>query len=188
MADHIVERADTERGHDRPRLFGDVKEVVNDVLGRALETLAQLGVLGGDTHRARVQVTLAHHDAARGDERRSRKTVFFGTQQCGYDDVAPGAHLTVDLQPYAAAETVENEHLLGLGEPELPWQASMVNGGQRRGTGATVVTGNDHDIGMGLGDPRCDYAHARLGDELHTDACGGVDVLEVEDELRQIFD
>jgi hypothetical protein len=78
-------------GHHLAHFFGDEEEVVDDVLGRALEALAQHRVLRGDAHRAGVQVALAHHDAARRDQRRGREAELVGAQQRADDDVAAGA-------------------------------------------------------------------------------------------------
>ena len=42
-------------------------------------------------------------------------------------------------------------------------------------------------VGMGLGHPGGHGAHPDLGHQLHRDACPGIDVLQVVDELGQIF-
>ena len=69
-SDQILEPAHAETGHDLPHLLGDQHQVVDGLLGRAAEALAQLGILGGDPDRAGVQVADAHHDAAHRDQRR----------------------------------------------------------------------------------------------------------------------
>jgi hypothetical protein len=56
VADHLVDGPVSELGHDGTQLVGDVVEEVDDVLRSTLELLAELGVLGGDTNRAGVQV------------------------------------------------------------------------------------------------------------------------------------
>jgi hypothetical protein len=85
-------------GQQQAHLFGDEEEEVDDVLGRALEALAQHRVLRGDADRAGVQVALAHHDAAGRDQRRGREAELVGAQQRADDDVAPGAQAAIDLQ------------------------------------------------------------------------------------------
>jgi hypothetical protein len=72
-ADHVLEPAEAHPGHKLAHLFGEEEEVVDYVLGRPPEELAQLGVLRGDADGARVQVADAHHDAAGGDERGRRE-------------------------------------------------------------------------------------------------------------------
>ena len=57
MADHLVDRSETELGHDRTKLVGDVVKKVDDMLWRASELLSQLGVLSGDADGTSVQMT-----------------------------------------------------------------------------------------------------------------------------------
>ena len=50
------------------------------------------------------------------------------------------------------------------------------------------MTGNQDDIGVGLGDASRDRADARARDELDADLGARVDLLEVVDELGQVLD
>ena len=81
-----------------------------------------------------------------------------------------------------------HQRLVGLGQPDLPRAAGMLDRGQRRGAGAALEAGDRHVVGARLGDARRDGADAHLGDELHRHVGGRIDVLQVEDELRQILD
>jgi len=72
----------------------------------------------------------------------------------------------------------EHEGLVGLGEAEFPRETGVLDGGLRRGAGATVVAGDENDIGVRLGDAGGDGADADLGDELHAHACVAVGVLQ----------
>jgi hypothetical protein len=54
MTDHLVHRPEAEFGHDGTQLVGDIVEEVDDMLGRAGELLAELGILRGDADRASV--------------------------------------------------------------------------------------------------------------------------------------
>jgi hypothetical protein len=119
-ADQLVEGADAELRHDLARLLGDEEEVVDDVLGPALELGAQHRILRRHAHRAGVEVALPHHDAALGDERRGGEAELVGAEQRADDDVAAGLHLAVGLDPDAAAQAVEHQRLLRLGEARAP--------------------------------------------------------------------
>ncbi len=165
-ADQVLEPAHAEPAHDLARLLGDEEEEVDDVLGLALEALAQLRVLRRDADRARVQVAGAHHDAARGDQRGGREADLVGAQQRGDDDVAAGLDLAVGLHPDARAQVVEHERLLRLGQPDLPRHAGRLDRGQRRGAGAAVVAGDQHVVGVRLRHARGDRADADLGHQL----------------------
>ena len=119
-ADHLVHGAEAKLGHDLSQVLGDEEEEVDDVLRLPGKLLAQLGILGGDAHRAGVQVALAHHDAAHGHERRGREAELFGAQQRGDGHVAAGLQLAVHLQAHAAAQVVEYQHLLRFGQAQSP--------------------------------------------------------------------
>ena len=102
--------------------------------------------------------------------------------------VAAGLHLAVDLDDDAVAKLVQHEDLLGLGESELPGNAAVLDRGERRGAGAAVVAGDQHDVGEGLRHAGRDGAHADLGDQLHVHARLGVGVLQIVDELLDVLD
>src|SRR5690606_33855159 len=94
----------------------------------------------------------------------------------------------VDLHRDAAAQVVEEKRLLGLGEADFPRAASVGQRGQRRGAGAALVARDRHVVGARLGNAGGDRADADFADQLDRDARGRVHVLEVVDELREIFD
>ena len=48
-------------------------------------------------------------------------------EQRGDDDVAAGLQLAVDLHDDAVAQPVQHQHLLRLGEPELPRHAGVLD-------------------------------------------------------------
>ena len=87
-ADEIVEAPHAELRHQLAHLLGHEQEVLDDVLRRAGEAAAQLGILRGDAHRAGVEVADAHHDAARRDQRCGREAELLGAEQRADDDVA----------------------------------------------------------------------------------------------------
>lgn len=58
VANHLVDSAEAQLGHDSTKLVGDVVEEVDDVLRRALELLPELWILGCNTDRASVQVAV----------------------------------------------------------------------------------------------------------------------------------
>lgn len=64
----------------------------------------------------------------------------------------------------------------------------MLHRGERAGAGAAIVAGDGDQIGVSLGDPSGDGADARFGNQLDGDQGTRVDLLEIEDQLRQILD
>ena len=95
------------------------------MLGLASEALAQYRVLGGDTHRAGVQMALAHHDAAGRDQRGGGKAELVRAQQRGHRDVAAGAQAAIGLDGDAAAQAVQHQGLLGFGKADFPRRTRM---------------------------------------------------------------
>ena len=170
VADRLGDRAEAERGEQLAHLLGEELEEVHDELGLAREALAQHRVLGGDAHRAGVEVADPHHHAAAHHERRGGEAELLGPEQRGDHHVAAGLQLAVALHDDAVAQAVAHERLLGLGQAELPRTAGVLERRERRRAGAAVVTGDEHDVGVGLGHARGHRAHAHLGHELHVHA------------------
>ena len=129
-ADHFIDRAEAELGHDLSALFGDEEEVIDHVLGLAGEFLSQLRVLSGHAHGASVEMALAHHDAAERDQRGRRESELFGPQHAGDHDVAARLQLAVGLQADAAAQIVEDQGLVRLGDAQLPGNAGVLDARQ----------------------------------------------------------
>src|ERR1022692_2511267 len=117
----------------------------------ALELCAQGGILRSDAHRASVQVALAHHDAAHGDQGGGGKAEFLGSEQRGDGDVAAGLQLAIGLDADAPAQDVQNQHLLGLGEAQLPRDTGVLVGAEVKCPGAAAIAADEHDVGMGFG-------------------------------------
>ena len=138
--------------------------------GWPVKARAQDRILGGDAHGAGIQVALAHHDAAHGDEGHGGKAELLRAEQRGDHDVAAGLQLAVGLHADAAAQIVEQQHLLRFGEAEFPGQAGVLDGAERRSAGAAVVAGDEHHVGVGLGDAGGDRADADFRDQLDGDA------------------
>jgi hypothetical protein len=145
---------------------------------------AQHRVLRGDADRAGVEVALAHHDAAGRDQRRGGEAELVGAQQRGDDHVAVGGR----RRPAQMRERrVEQQRLLGFGQADFPRRPGVLQRGQRRSAGAAVVARDRHVVGARLGNAGGHRAHAHFGHQLDRDRAR-VGVLEVVDQLRQIFD
>ena len=102
-ANQLIDRANTDFGHQLAKVLGDKEEVADDLVGGATEAFAQDGVLRGDADGAGVEMADAHHDAARGDERCRREAEFFGPEQRADHHVTTCAETTIDLQRHLCA-------------------------------------------------------------------------------------
>ena len=119
-ADHFIDRAKAKRGHDLACFLGDHEKIIDHMLRIAGEFLAQLRILCGDAHGTGIEVALAHHDATHGDERRGGETHFLRTKQRGDNHIAAGLEAAVSLQHHTAAEVVEHQRLVCLGDAQFP--------------------------------------------------------------------
>jgi hypothetical protein len=137
------------------------------VLGLPLVLGAQVLTLRGDADRAGVQVALADHRAARRHQRGRTEAEGLGAEQRRDDHVAAGLEPAVDAQQHALAQAVLDQHLLRLGEPELPGDAGVLHAGERRGAGAAVVTRHLDHVGVPLRDAGRDRADAGGRHQLH---------------------
>ena len=174
--------------HDFANFFGEEEEVVDDVLRLARELGAQGRVLGGDPDRASIQMTLAHHDAAQRDERRGGEAELFGAEQRRNGDIAAGLQLAVGLNDDAAAQVIHDENLLRFGKTEFPRNARVLERSERRRASAAVVAADEDDVRMRFGNAGRDGSDTHFGDELDGDARFRIDVLQIVDQLRKIFD
>ena len=187
-ANHFVDRAKAQLGHMLTHLLGDEAHEIHHVGWIALKFLAQLGILRGDPHRTGVEVTDPHHDAAQGHQGSGCKAEFLGAKHRSNDDVAARLQLSVGLHSDAAAQIVKHQGLVRLRESQLPGQAGMFDAGLWRSSGAAVMAANQNHISMALGHARRNGSDADFRNELHANARVMIGVLEIVNQLRQIFD
>ncbi|MNP14835.1 hypothetical protein D3C76_1071720 [compost metagenome] len=150
--------------------------------------LAQLVVLGGYAGGAVVQVADTQVLAAQGNHRCGAEAEALGAEDGGLDHVQAGFQATVGLYPHLAAQVVAAQGLVGFGKAEFPRRAGVLDGGQRRSAGTAVVAGDGDQVGIGLGHACSDGANACLGHQLDRNQRLRVDLLEVVDQLGQVFD
>ena len=186
--DHFLDRAEAELRHQFAHFLGDELHKVHRVLGVAGEVFPQLRVLRGDAHGAGIQMADAHHDAAERNERRGGEAEFFCAEERGDDHVPSRFHLAVRFHDDARTEIIQHERLVRFGEAEFPRQTRVFDGSLRRSARAAVESRDEHDIGVCFRDACGDRADADFRDELHADPRVAVRVLQVVDQLREIFD
>src|SRR5690606_10848267 len=150
LAHNLVQVAVAHLGKKLAHLFRDVEEVVDNVLRRTLEALAQNRVLSGDTNRASVEMTLAHHDTASRNQRSGREAELVGAKKRTDDDIASGLEATIDLKGDAAAQAIQHQRLMRFGKTHFPRAARMLQRGERRSTGAAVIAGDGDVVGARL--------------------------------------
>src|SRR5260370_924834 len=130
----------------------------------------------------------AHSSGMSGRRKVAGKSSTGAAQGRGAHDCAAGLRLASDRDDDPVAELVQDEDLLGLGDAELPGNATVLDRGEWRGPRAAVVAGDQDDVRVGLGDAGRDGADADFRDELHVDPRLWIGVLQVVDQLGQVLD
>src|SRR6185312_9214690 len=182
------ERGEAVLGEQRLQIARQFFVETHKMLRTSAEFCAKFRALRGDSCWAGIQMALARHVAANGDENCGSHGVLVCAEQRGNEDVARGAKSTVAAQAHATAESVGEQNLLSFRQAKLPGIARVLDAGQRRCSGSAVVAG-DHDVvGIRLGDARSYGSDAALGNQFDSDGGLGVYALEVINELREIFD
>ena len=188
LPDHLLKAAEAQLGHNLAHFLGDEEQVVDHVFRRAGKARPQHRVLCRNAHRAGVQMAFAHHDAAGRDQRAGGEAELIGPQQRAHHHVPPGAQAAIHLHHNPPAQPVQHQGLLGFRQPDFPRRPGMGQRGQRACASATFVAGNRHMVGAALGHPRRHGANAHFGHQLDRNPRLRVHVLQIVDQLRQIFD
>ena len=76
---------------------------------------------------AGVEVALPDHLAAQRQQRERAEAEPLGAEQGGDHHVTTGPETAVGLQGDPGAEAVGHQHLVGLGQPELPWRPGVLD-------------------------------------------------------------
>ena len=148
----------------------------------------KLRVLCGNAHRTGIQITFTHHHASQNYQGCCTKAILLGTKQRHEHDVATALQLTVYLQANLSAQTILNQGLLSLRQTNL-WRNTCKAHARSRTCTCTALGSRDYyQVGFSLCHTCCDGAHSALGNKLHANGCTRVHILEVEDELRKVFD
>ena len=103
-AHQLIDGAHAELCHVLAQVLGHEAHKVHDVLGLALEPLAQLGVLGADAHGAGVQVADTHHHAAFAHQQGGAEAELLSAQHTADGNIAAGEQLGIALNADAAAQ------------------------------------------------------------------------------------
>ena len=127
----FVERTVAELCECLAYLLCQKLEEVDDILGAADETAAQLFVLCRHSHRTGVGVAFAHHHAPEHYERACSETVFLGAEHRHYHHVASGLELAVDLKFHLSAQIVEHKGLLRLSKADFRGKSGIAYGACR---------------------------------------------------------
>ena len=136
-------------------------------------------------HLGRVDLDVLTADR---DERRRPERELLRPEERGDEQVATRLQAAIGPKRHAVAEIVPQQHLVDLGQPELPWRADVLDRRQRGRPGPAGVSGEVDIRGAGLRDAGRDGPDPTRRHELHADPSSRIDGAQVGDELGKVLD
>src|SRR5712692_1554794 len=128
-----------------------------------------------------------HYTTERYNSGRSEPELLRPEHRGDYD-VATGLETAVNSKADATSQFVHDQRLLRLREPQFPGRACILYGAKGRGSRSAIVSRDVNDVSARFGDACRDRADSRFRHKLDRHASIGIDLLQVVDELRKIFD
>lgn len=128
-ASEFAEGADTELRKAVADFFSERAEISDDHFGLAVETSTELFVLRRDPDGAGVEMALAGHDAADGEERGGAEAEFVGAEKSANDDVAREFQAAVNAKRDAGAEAGADERVVCFAQTDFPRKAGVFDRG-----------------------------------------------------------
>ena len=185
---HVIHGACADLGQH----FADFLRVEGDQVHHLVcvpcELAAQTFILRAHAYRAGVGLALAHHDAAHSDQGGGTDAVFLCPHHGSHHDVTPCAQAPIRSQRHPFAQLVHRQHLVRFGQAHFPRQARIFDRGGRRGPRAAIMARDQDHIRLSLGHTGRDCAHTGRRHQLHRHLAARIDLLEVIDQLRKVFD
>src|SRR5258708_5279244 len=77
---------------------------------------------------------------------------------------------------------------MGFAQPNFPGKTGVLDGGQWRRAGTTVVPADGDDVRACLGNACANDAYTRAGNQFYADAGARIHGAQVVDQLREVFD
>ena len=109
-------------------------------------------------------------------------------QERGNGDVLGRAKLAVGLHDDPSSQIILQQYLMGFGQTQLPRQACMLDRSLWAGTRASVIAADQDDVGLSFGHTGGNRADANFGHQLDRDPRIAIGVLQIVDQLGQVFD
>src|SRR5690606_2672980 len=108
-------------------------------------------------------------------------------QQSSDDHIRSGTQLAIALKHHTRAQIVGHQHLMSLGDAQLPGETSVLDASPAGGASATIVTRNGDVFRLAFSHTGSDNAHAHLGHQLDRDTSGWVGTFEIVNQFGQIL-
>ena len=141
----------------------------------------------GDPCGARVLFTDARHDAPFGDKEELPEIETLRTKDGGNDDILPCDEPSVGPKFHASAQSVFTQGRVGLHQSEFPREPRVLHRPECRRARPAVSSGDVDDVRARFDDADGDRTDAVPGHELHAHRGGRMHLLQLVDQLLQVF-
>mmetsp|Transcript_11184 Transcript_11184/g.22292 ORF Transcript_11184/g.22292 Transcript_11184/m.22292 type:complete len:456 (-) Transcript_11184:1783-3150(-) len=135
----LVQARAAQRGQVPAHFLRHERQVVDHVVRHPGELVPQVFALGGDPHRAGVQVAHPRHDAPGSHHGGGAKPKLFPAQQGRHHHVQPRADASIHAQQHFLAEPVLHQSAVRLSDSQLPARPRVLDASQWAGPRAAVV-------------------------------------------------
>ncbi len=88
---------------------------------------------------------------------------------------------------YQFTQIVGFQAQMDFGESKFPWISCKLDGTERGGTSAAIITGDNNFIGISFGNPGGDSSYPFSRDKLNADSCIRIQLFEIKNKLCQVF-
>ena len=176
VSNQVIYLADTQSCHVFPQLLCYKLHKVLNILRLAAEPLAQLRILGCDTHRTSIKITHTHHDTAHCYEWCRCKSELLCTKQCCDQNVSAGHELSIRLHDNTIPQTIHEQRLMCLCDTQLPRKSCVVNRTSRCSARTAVITGHKDNLCTRFCNTGCNRSHSCFRYELDGNSGIGIGI------------
>src|SRR6266853_6943892 len=133
-------------------------------------------------------MALPSHDASDGEERSGAKAKFVRAENRGKHDIAGKLQTSVHAERETRTEARANQGVMCFAQTNFPRKTGVLDGGQGRRAGSTIVPADGNNVGARFGNARGNDADSSARNELYADAGARIDGAKVVDQLGEVFD
>ena len=186
-ANQFIHCADAQFCHIFSHFLSNKVHEIHYVFRFACKTFSQFRILGGNTHRAGIQIADTHHHTAHGNQRSSCETEFFCTQKGCNHHITACHQLAIGFNNDFITKIIHDQCLMGFCKTQLPGKSCIKYGTSGSCTGTAVKTGNQDNLCTCFGNTCCYRSDTGFGNQFYGNTGTSVGIFQIIDQLRQIL-
>src|SRR3984893_6569052 len=146
----FIDRVGSECGQPLANVRAHRPEIGLDHLWLSGKASPQFLVLGRNSYRTSVEMTLSRHYASQREQSSRTKPKFFRAQECTDDHVARELESAIHPQTHPAAQPRLHQGTMSVAQAHFPREAGIFDGRDRRCTCTTVMAADANNVGASL--------------------------------------